>query len=297
MPKTTREIKKKSSILRFIIWGAVIALICFVLFTTIFTSKKVIDTEEQFSWDNPLKEIEDLSQTAETQIPQQKKPAASELSQASVMEQTPCDQVSGELIEFFSYLKKQKYIAAYEIKEPLLEYSNRLLIKLLNNPPIIDEGTDDLFTVLKNTAHFYRVLGHKDLSLIKDILTYEQADIEHIMGDFWEWSQIGPTCDNKKLQMDFPLPKLYEYAGFFLNTLGGQSYLFRRDSNMRALIKYYCVLILDQAATASINKYNIDEISTLNSVIEQIKNADSLENQEQYLTNLMNIKSRLSNTQ
>jgi len=296
MPKTTRKIKNKKSLLLLIIFGAITVVACFVLFKTIFTSKKVIDTEEQFAWENPLKDIEDLSQTAGTHRPPEPKAKPAEISQAKTMALTPCERVSGALVDFFSYLKKQKYIAAYEIKEPLLEYSNKLVIKLLNNPPIINEGTDDLFTVLKNTAHFYRVLGHKDISLIKDILTYEQADIEHLMGIFWEWSQIGPTCDSNKIQMNFPLPKLYEYTGFFLNTLGGQSYLFRRDSNMRVLIKYYCVLILDQAVTASINKYNIDEISTLDSVIDQIKNADGLENQEQYLANLMNIKTRISTT-
>lgn len=294
MPKTTREIKKKKFTLLLILLLALAAVGSFVLFKPFFASKKVIDSNEQFVWENPLKEIEDISQTADTQKPPQPEPGQVELSQAKVEEQTPCERVSENLLDFFTNLKEQNYIAAYEIKEPLQDYSNKLIIKLLNNPPIINEGTDDLFTVLKNTAHFYRVLGHKDISLIKDILLYEQANTEHLMSVFWEWSLIGSTCNSNKIQMNFPLPKLYEYAGFFLNTLGGQSYLFRRDSDMRVLIKYYCVLVLDQAVTSSINKYNIDVFSTLDSAIEDIENADGIENQEKYLANLVQIKARLS---
>ena len=295
MPTTTREIKKKKSPLLLILFLAVAAGASFFLFKTLFTSKNVIEPEEQFIWENPLKEIEDLSdQSNDTPGPPQPEQTLAVTQQADSQQPSPCERVNENLNDFFLKLKEQEYITAYEIKVPLQTYSNTLIIKLLNNPPIINDETDDLFTVLKNTAHFYRVLGHKDISLIKDILSYEQANIEHLMGLFWEWSQISSTCNISKTQVEFPLPKLYEYAGFFLNTLGGQSYLFRRDSTMRVLIKYYCMLILDQSVTASINKYNIDEIYTLDSAIEDIENADGIDNQEIYLAKLMEIKARLS---
>lgn len=295
MPKTNREIQKKKSPFLIIIFIIIVAGAGFFLYKSFFTSKKVIVPDEQFSWENPLKEIEDLTnQPTEKPTQPVEETSQPESAQPEAIPPSPCERVSENLADFFSNLREQDYIKAYEIKEPLQEYSNKLIIKLLNNPPIINEETDDLFTVLKNTAHFYRVLGHKDMSLIKDMLSYEHANIEHLMGIFWEWSQIGSTCSDTKIQMNFPLPKLYEYASFFLNTLGGQSYLFRRDSSMRVLIKYYCMLILDQAVTASINKYNIDEIYTLDSVIEDIENADTIENQKSYLANLMKIKARVS---
>nr|MBF0221603.1 hypothetical protein [Desulfobulbaceae bacterium] len=295
MSKTSRQINKQKSSLLIIILIVIAAGAGFILFKTFFTSKNVIEPDDQFTWENPLKEIEELkNQTTENPVQPDKEPSPPEPASPAVTPPSPCARVSENLTDFFSNLQEQDYIRAYEIKEPLQEYSNKLIIKLLNNPPIINEETDDLFTVLKNTAHFYRVLGHKDMSLIKDMLAYEHANIEHLMGIFWEWSQIANTCNDTKIQMNFPLPKLYEYASFFLNTLGGQSYLFRRNSNMRVLIKYYCMLILDQAVTNSLNKYNIDEIYTLDSVIEDIENTDTIENQKDYLANLMQIKARVS---
>lgn len=295
MPKTTREIKEKKSPLLLILFLIIVAGAGFALYKTLIPAPKVIEADDQFAWQTPPQEIETLSESSQEEyIPNNTEPSPSDVSPANTPILTPCEQISGELIDFFSTLKDQDYIKAYEIKEPLQDYSNTIIIKLLNNPPIISDETDDLFTVLKNTAHFYRVLGHKDLSLIKDILSYEQRNIEYLMGLFWEWSQTASSCPGTAIHMNFPLPKLYEYAGFFLNTLGGQSYLFRRDSTMRVLIKYYCMLVLDQASIASLNKYSIDEVSTLDSVIEEIEKADGLEKQDAYLANLMKIRARLS---
>ena len=136
----------------------------FLLFKTLFSSKKAIEPEEQFSWESHVEAIEDLTDQS-TEKPEQAPQKASrpDPKQLEVKQPTPFERVSENLIDFFSNLKEQDYIAAYEIKEPLQDYSNKLIIKLLNNPPIISEETDDLFTVLKNTAHFYRVLGHKDI--------------------------------------------------------------------------------------------------------------------------------------
>ena len=51
-----------------------------------------------------------------------------------------------------------------------------------------------------------------------------------------------------------PLKDVYPYAVFFLNTLGGSSYLIRRDSRVRMLTQYYSILILDQANKQRLNK-------------------------------------------
>jgi hypothetical protein len=41
---------------------------------------------------------------------------------------------------------------------------------------------------------------------------------------------------------------MYEYASY-LNTLGGRSYLMRRDSKVRLLTTYYCILVLRAITT------------------------------------------------
>jgi hypothetical protein len=51
---------------------------------------------------------------------------------------------------------------------------------------------------------------------------------------------------------------IYEYATFFLNTLGGRSYMLRRDSKMRMLVNYYALLAVDMANDTGRNIYGID---------------------------------------
>lgn len=67
----------------------------------------------------------------------------------------------------------------------------------------------------------------------------------------------------------------------------------RRDSTVRTLAKYYCVLILDQAVKHSLNKYNIDLAYHLKSAINDIENNDFLEKTESYLATLKKIENRL----
>ena len=45
---------------------------------------------------------------------------------------------------------------------------------------------------------------------------------------------------------------------FFLNTLGGRSYMLRRESKLRMLVSYYAILIVDRANDEKFNRYGID---------------------------------------
>ena len=74
------------------------------------------------------------------------------------------------------------------------------------------------------------------------------------------------------------LETLYEYAGFFLNTLGGRNYLMRRNAQLRILTSYYCLLILDKANDETLNRYGIDIRPHIKLVLSEIKNAKSLTN-------------------
>ena len=59
-----------------------------------------------------------------------------------------------------------------------------------------------------------------------------------------KWSEIETECTDVDLDIKLPLAGLYEYAGYFINTLGGQSYLFRRELYLRVLIRYYCLRLV-----------------------------------------------------
>lgn len=289
MPKSHREISPKFPRLLFIM--ALLAAAGLLFFLLPHENGDDTLQEEPPPWKNTLEKVEPAAIPAPQPTPEGAGPAA-EPAVPAPPPLSPCRQTAAALDEFFRHLEEQEYIAAYELGEPVAAHINKLIIKLLNNPPIISKETDDIFTVLKNTAHFYRVLGHKDLSFIKDILTYERDDIEYLMSLFYKWSRVGGECRSDTLPIELPLKKTYEYAGFFLNTLGGQSYLFRRESNIRALTRYYCTLILHQAESASLNRYHINEAYTIQSTLEEIRNATTLENQEEYLATLASLSAK-----
>ena len=198
----------------------------------------------------------------------------------------PCAQTADDIRRFFTGIENKPYIKAYDLKDGLATHIDTIVIKLLNNPPMMEGEKSDLLTVLKNTAHFYRVLGPKDLSLLKDILTNEYNDIEYLLTRLYRWHQLAPSCAGSDLGFRFPVAKSYRYAVFFLDTLGGQSYLFRRDSHLRLLARYYCLLVIDEARAAGVDSFHIDTTDIRRSLIDDIRNADSLEYQQDYLTAL-----------
>jgi len=204
----------------------------------------------------------------------------------------PCQIAATELDNFFKNIEGQEYVLAYELKEDVQDHLNKLTIKLLNNPPNIGNETDDLLSILKNAAHFYRLFGAKDVSLVKDIMTNESDDLESMMESLFQWHVVGESCTNTNIRLSLPLDKLYEYSCYFLNTLGGQSYLFRRESRIRILIKYYCILILDRADQAGLNHYGIDITYALESTLEDIDAVDNLQLANDYIHELQEIKTR-----
>ncbi|MGW8288283.1 MAG: hypothetical protein ACWGOD_08570, partial [Desulfobulbales bacterium] len=73
-------------------------------------------------------------------------------------------------------------------------------------------------------------------------------------------------------------------------TLGGQSYLFRRELYLRILVRYYSILIIDRANDMDTNRYGIDIRYTLDSLISEIQGNGGLENRQEYLENLIRLQ-------
>lgn len=201
-----------------------------------------------------------------------------------------CLQTADKILLFFEHLDSQNYIREYSMKGSTRDHMNGIIKKLIANPPVVVRETDDLFAILNNMAHFFRVLGPKDILLIKDILINERELIEPTMALFYKWSEIEPDCLNKNLNIKLPLLGLYEYAGYFINTLGGQSYLFRRSLHLRLLIRYYSILIIDRANSVDANRYGIDIRYTLDALIAELQTNGDLENSQDYLENLIRLQ-------
>ena len=144
---------------------------------------------------------------------------------------------------------------------------------------------DSLYNMVRNVAHFYRVMGKKRVLLTRQILQNESEVTESVMKTFYQWF----TMDDRgqaTLKGRPSMTTLYEYAGYLLNTLGGRSYLLRRNPKVRVLTTYYCVLILDWANDAEINSRGIDIRPYIKSSLMEIKNQIGLIHQKEYITRL-----------
>lgn len=240
------------------------------------------------------KKAQETPEPAEIAPSGEEKPATLRLtpgeSQPTSEPPNECLQTADKILLFFEHLGRQDYIRGYSIKDSTLVHMNGIINKLMANPPVVVRETDDLFAILNNMAHFFRVLGPKDILLIKDVLINERELVEPTMALFYKWSEIEPACPDSDLNIKLPLAGLYEYAGYFINTLGGQSYLFRRAPYLRLLIRYYSILIIDRANSADANRYGIDIRYTLDALISEIQAARDLENKQQYLENLVKLQ-------
>ena len=217
-------------------------------------------------------------------------PATAENTVTTLTKEEECRQTADKIRQFFEHLDRQDYIQEYPIKGSTLEYFNSIVSKLLTNPPVVARETDDLFAILNNMSHFFRVLGPRDILLIKDVLMHEREIIEPTMALFYKWTELENECRETGLNLFLPLSGLYDYAGYFINTLGGQAYLFRRELYLRLLLRYYSVLIVDRANKVDANRYGIDIRYTLDSLISEIEGNNELLNKQAYLDNLIRLQ-------
>ena len=105
-------------------------------------------------------------------------------------------------------------------------------------------------------------------------------------------NQKSAACSSPGTPISLPIKDLYEYAGFFLNTMGGQAYLFRRNSHIRLLVRYYCVLILDRANADIVNRHGIDILPHLESLINEMEIFETLEYRKHYLHTLRTLQEK-----
>jgi hypothetical protein len=88
------------------------------------------------------------------------------------------------------------------------------------------------------------------------------------------------------------IEQLYVYACFFLETFGGRSYLLRRDSKVRILILYYCVLIIDQANIHGVNSNGLDIRPHIKLVLDDVTHQIGLNYKNQYFIKLETLRKK-----
>jgi hypothetical protein len=168
-----------------------------------------------------------------------------------------CAQVEEDVLAFFRYLDTKPYIQHLEDGANTYDHFKGLIRRLASKPPIpAGEGIDGAL-ITKNVFHFYRVLNKKDIRLIKEVLISEADTLEMNLDLFYRWLMLGDRCPDPE-EVRPSLDVLYPYAGFFLNTIGGRAYLFRRALGVRLLCSYYSLLIVHEADKQGKNSYGID---------------------------------------
>ncbi len=190
--------------------------------------------------------------------------------------------IERQIMAFFTYLDNREYVKALPIEGGTYAQYTAAVDDLSAGLPALSGETDSLYTTLRNVSHFYRVLGKNRTKLAIEVLRNETEILESVMRLFFTW-YTGPAGALKGRPT---LPVMYEYAGYFLNTLGGRSYLMRRDSKIRLLTTYYSLLIIDRANDRNMNPNGIDIRPALAVTAQEMRHHRGLVYRKQYLAQM-----------
>lgn len=200
-----------------------------------------------------------------------------------------CSKIENGVQEFFSYLNNEKYIQNLEASMDTYDRFKRVMTKLSSQPPIpAGEGMDSII-MTRNIYHFYRVLDKNDRRLIKEIMRNEADSLEMNLDMFYKWLMLGERCPEPE-ETRPSLDSLYQYAGFFLNTIGGRAYLFRRPLHVRLLVSYYALLIVHEADKRGKNSYGIDIFPEISSLAREISLYPDFHFQNDYIHQLTELQ-------
>jgi len=202
-----------------------------------------------------------------------------------------CKELERQIKSFFAYLDKQAYVAELQLDSDTLKLFRDTVARISRTLPVNIGETRDLVTLMRNMAHFYRLLGIKRIQLIKAVLAHESDIMEPVMAAFFAYFSPENACADSTFGR-VPNEMLYAYSGFFLNTLAGRSYVFRRESNIRALVNYYSVLFLDRANDEKVNIHGIDIRPYIDFAMFDIIDRQGLVYRKQYLARLMELKEK-----
>jgi hypothetical protein len=200
-----------------------------------------------------------------------------------------CSEIEDRVQDFFSYLNKEAYVQDLETDMDIYERFGTLMEKLSSQPPIpAGEGLDSL-TMTKNVYHFYRILDEDEIRLTKQILKNEAEYLEINLETVFQWLMPADPCPDLD-QARPSLDVLYPYAGFFLNTIGGRAYLFRRSTPIRLLVSYYSLLIIHEVDKRGENTYGIDIFPEVSRLAREISVYPDFQLQNTYIQQLTELQ-------
>jgi len=200
-------------------------------------------------------------------------------------EEYACADLQTHMTDFFLYLDEKRYVQHLELDTDTFTRFGQILQHLSDNPPIpAGEGIDPRI-IVRNVYHLFRTLDRKDLRLIREVIMNEEPSMEVILKVFYTWAVLRRDCPVME-DIRPSMETLYLYAGFFINTTGGRSYLFRRSPTFRLVLFHYCISIVHEADKMEKNSYGIDILPFIVPLIKEIAHYSNLEFQKEYLAKL-----------
>ena len=190
--------------------------------------------------------------------------------------------VEEQIAAFFRYLDSRTYLKERHLEEGSYAQFRQAVVLLGQNPPVLTGETDDLYRLLANFAHLYRVLGKQRLAVAQDVLSNESEIMESVMRTFFQWF----TLETSRLPGRPSDSVQYQYAAYLLHTIGGRGYMGRRESRLRTLTYYYCVRIVDRANDRKLNSIGIDIRPYILSATQEIRDQRRLTFRRTYLDEL-----------
>ncbi|MFC1535504.1 hypothetical protein ACFL7M_19335 [Thermodesulfobacteriota bacterium] len=208
---------------------------------------------------------------------------------ASHFQEDPCKLIEDLMLDFFNYLNTKSYVQRIEEGLDTYDLFKLLIEKLSSQPPIpAGEGLDKEI-IIRNIFFFFRILDRKNIRLIKVVMENESDTLEMNLEMLYKWLILGDKCpDPEGIRPSLDLT--YLYAGYFLNTVGGRSYLLRRPSGVRLLIRYYSILIMHEADKKGKNHYGIDIFPEIDTLLKEISIYPYLRFQGDYIDQLTKIQ-------
>lgn len=216
-------------------------------------------------------------------------PETEEPSNNATAQPDPCEVLFSRLQNYFEYLDGTEYFQRLSPDVSAYERLKVILKKLIKHPPVPAEEASDPRILLANLHHFFRTLKAQDLRLASEILTNEPDSMEDTFDMLFSWLMLpAPCADPDSIRPSFQVT--YTYAAFFVNTVGGRAYLFRRTPSVRVVVQYYALMVIYEADKRKNNTYGVDLLPLLTPLRNEISRFDDLIFQQQYLTNLDRIE-------
>ena len=210
------------------------------------------------------------------------------LTQRAPKEWKAYEDLEQDMMRYCRNLDEREYIKAYRLPEGTYRHLLKILNDLAAAPPVVAGESTDPYKLKLNQEHFLRVIGQGNVSLFLDILANEAEMMESTAELVFDWISRGIETRSAEIRMT--QKELYEYSAFFLTTLSGKAYLWRRDSKTRILVTYYSILVVDRANRERTNRYNVDIAPAVTQLKDDLVNYRNLSYRGLYLKKLKAIE-------